>query len=198
MNAALPLAVMVGLFLPAAQEGAHQDDAAAAAAVAYEAAQHAATEHPALPTTIPDSYAECASRFQRASVSEGDPPLPRFDCTWRYFDSLGPVTTYDFAMAGNRSVAVGDLYIDEMLEPDIARRLVSRTDNDGWAETRRRLLSGFISAARAAGMARCAVVNDINDGGTIRIATGSFCAVENRDKLIDDLLRIREEFLPRG
>lgn len=188
---------------PAAAMAQDSEDAAVdAAANAAEAAADAAARiveeaEPAPPTTVSQSFADCAARFRRTTAPEGSQRRRPFDCTQRYYDGLAPATTHDFAMSGNHAVAIGDLYIDEILQPAIAARLAEDLDNDRWAETRGRLLEAFIHAARNAGTARCAVVYDIWSEGTMRVAVGSNCGIQNRDALIDDLLGIEEHLLPR-
>jgi len=162
----------------------------AGGAIPAAAAQQAQTP---LPSAIPQSFTECAAEFRRTSGNDGSPPPPPFECTRVYFGDLHPGSTYELAAAGGRAVAVGDRYIDDVLRPAIATRLAQRSSGAGG----KRRLNAFIRLARTAGTARCALVQEIWSGGTLRVAFASSCAVQNRDALIEDLLRIEEDLLPR-
>lgn len=196
MRAALLLALSVcGAAIATAAPFQEQDNPLSQAANAAEAVERGALDAETPPTTIPQTFGDCAITFRARSASV-EARRPPFDCTRRHFDSLGASTSYEFLVTGNRAAAVGDLYVDGVMRPAIVARLAQRA-NEEQQDNPERQLDTFIRSARDAGRARCALIFDFYREGTIGVALGSDCAVENRDKLIDDLMLIESDLLLR-
>ncbi len=147
---------------------------------------------------LPQSFLDCASSFRDGLKRPGETPAAPFDCTSAYFETLpgSDGNTAEMVAAFNQALDVADRYVDEMLAPEITARLAHRHDDGSPALSREFMLRNIIRAARLYGSALCELHFDIFSGGTIRSIVAGSCGVSNRDRLIDDLTRLRDQVSP--
>ena len=143
---------------------------------------------------IPAAFSECVAEYG-AIESLGEPEP--FGCTRAYFDSLpgSEGSTLDMASAAGRAAETADFYIDSVLLPSLlSQGQTSVNDEPPRADpgdlARQMLLRSYVRSARAAGETRCDLVYEANSEGTIRSVHAGSCAVENRDRLIGDLINL--------
>lgn len=146
----------------------------------------------AAPATVPKAFLDCSNAWRSAAKEVEEPEAYR--CTREHFESLpgSGGSTYDMAMASARAAETADLYIDSVLVPEINLGLSGGEEGASkpQAITRDFLLRSYVRTARAAGETLCEIQYDYHSEGTIRSVVGGSCAVENRDRLIDDLMRL--------
>ena len=145
---------------------------------------------------MPKAFLDCAATFRRALAKPG--PDRAFGCTAAYLQSLpgGSGSTRDMVLASGRAATVADLYVDATLFPEIVEGLEPEPQTDEQRVfpklSRHFLLRSYIRSARGAGETLCDLYYDYFSKGTIRSILAGSCAVANRDKLIDDLLRFAD------
>ena len=141
---------------------------------------------------VPKSFLDCSNAWRAAAKETEEPEA--FRCTRDHFGTLpgSGGSTYDMSTASARAAEAADLYIDSVLVPEIVAGLSGDEEGDRKPQgiTRDFLLRSYVRSARAAGATLCEIQYDYHSGGTIRSVVGGSCAVENRDRLIDDLMRL--------
>ena len=144
------------------------------------------------PATVPKAFLDC-SNARRTAAKESEEP-DSYRCTRDYFETLpgSGGSTYDMSTASARAAEAADLYIDSVLVPEIVQGLSGEEGADRKPQgiTRDFLLRSYLRSARGAGATLCEIQYDYHSEGTIRSVVGGSCAVENRDRLIDDLMRL--------
>ena len=144
------------------------------------------------PAAVPKAFLDCSNAW-RAAAKEVEEP-ESFRCTREHFESLpgSGGSTYDMSMASARAAETADLYIDSVLLPEINLGLSGGEEGASkpQAITRDFLLRSYVRTARAAGATLCEIQYDYHSEGSIRSVVGGSCAVENRDRLIGDLMRL--------
>jgi len=148
-------------------------------------------------TSAPKSFTDCVSAFKTRLEADVARNISLFDCTSRLFESLpeSAGSTYDMGMAANRSVEMADLYIDQVLAPDLT--VILQGEGDGRPMSRGFMLQAYIRSARDAGESLCELVYDYFSAGSIRSVMAGSCVVANRDRLIDQLIRLQISITPR-
>jgi hypothetical protein len=158
------------------------------------AAQESRAPEPEIVTEVARSFLDCAVAYRRSLANpDGD---KRFGCTEAYLQCLpgSGGSTLDMATATARATEVADFYVDNMLFSEIVLGLAPEEGAEGRSSnlTRHFLLQSYVRSARAAGQTLCDLYYDYFSEGTIRSVMAGSCAVANRDKLIDDLLRLAD------
>jgi hypothetical protein len=142
--------------------------------------------------TVPKPFLDCSNAWRVAAKEVEEPEAYR--CTRDFFETLpgSGGSTYDMSMASARAAEAADLYIDSVLVPEIVQGLSGDESAGRKAQgiTRDFLLRSYVRSARGAGATLCEIQYDYHSEGTIRSVVGGSCAVENRDRLIGDLMRL--------
>jgi hypothetical protein len=156
------------------------------------ASVHHAPANAAEPASVPKALMDCSNAY-RAAAKESERPEP-YRCTREHFESLpgSGGSTYDMSTTSAQAAEASDLYIDSVLLPEIVDGLSGdegANRNPQWL-TRDFLLRSYVRSGRAAGATLCEIQYDYHSEGSIRSVVGGSCAVDNRDRLIDDLMRL--------